>query len=150
MIDKIEPFSSAREQYMADAELSGPWPALYRLIEAYERLHKERDRALAEVEQLKAKLITEHDIAVDTDHELDRVRAEVERLAAINVGLVRDYNHMLLQEKMRSDERDAALAEVERLQAILGRIASYGVWELSAEDAYSMQKIAVGASSGTG
>jgi len=122
MIDKIEPFSSAREQYMADAESSGPWPALYRLIEAYERLHKERDRALA----------------------------EIERLAAINVGLVRDYNHMLLQEKMRSDERDAALAEVERLQAILGRIASYGVWELSAEDAYSMQKIAVGASSGTG
>jgi len=57
---------------------------------------------------------------------------------------------MLLQEKMRSDERDAALAEVERLQAILGRIASYGVWELSAEDAYSMQKIAAGASSGTG
>jgi len=70
---------------------------------------RERDELRAEVELLKG-------VRTDLNLVIDKQNAEVERLMAINTGLVRDYNHMLLQEKSRSDERDEARAEVELLK----------------------------------
>lgn len=56
MSDRIEPFRTARELNMADAKLNGPWPALYRLIDAYQRVSAERDELRAEVTGLQAAL----------------------------------------------------------------------------------------------
>lgn len=94
MTDTIEPFANARELNLADASLNGPWPALYRLIDAYERLWKhaheieEEARALAfENERLKAdadttaesfaQRLTEADYRCGlTQQELDKLRSK--------------------------------------------------------------------------
>lgn len=122
MSDKIEPFANARELNLADAELNGPWPALYRCIEAYERLH-------AEVERLKLRERIESDAAVQAAEAAEQYRAENEAARAAlkdadaaGMALVKENERLRALNQWA--ERNELRAENERLRAALRKIGT--------------------------
>lgn len=73
------------------------------------KLEEEGRQATFEIKRLQAKLTTEHDIAVDTDHMLARRDAEVERQIAVITGLqaqlaIKDEVIDELREEARSQD----------------------------------------------
>jgi hypothetical protein len=50
----LEPFVSARELNLAHANERGPWPALYQLLDAYEKQHAELAVARVQIAAMQA------------------------------------------------------------------------------------------------
>jgi chromosome segregation ATPase len=97
-----------RELNLADAELNGPMPALYRLIDACEAHLKERDALRVEVEQLRK--------------DLAQADADVQTLMASVVQLHTKIEHLRANALMWRKQHDVACETLERNRAEIWRL----------------------------
>lgn len=135
MTDTIEPFANARELNLADANLNGPWPSLYRLIDAYERLWKhaheieEEARTLAfENERLRESVAIWQQRFGDEQATISRQTVELEqlrtKLTEAQVAVEHDLSKIL--ETIAKTDPDDNSEVAELIRCHLDRWAHWG------------------------